>query len=341
MTTQHLVALLNSHINRDEDQFLSIALQIAAQEARKGHLSASNKLKKLVQKARTTARQSRHFENPTPIPTARPNGELREFVDSTNPKLTLSKMILTDTISENLHKVVHQQKNREKLRDFRRKPSTHILLYGPPGTGKTYTASAFAGELKLPLFTVKLDTLFSRFFGETSTKIRQLFDQIARVRGVYFFDEFDAIGASRGISNDIGEVRRILNSILTFMEEPNSTDSLVIAATNHVSILDGALARRFDEVIEYELPDLNSAKLILNNRLGKFRFTNSLPKKFDKLLDGLSQSELVWAADNAVKDAILNEKSLASPQILQVVLEKQQTLKLKFQKSSNQLSKSR
>ncbi len=331
MSAHHVVALLNSHINRDEDQFLSIVLQIAAQEARKGHVDAAKKLKRLVQKARTTEKQSRHFENPTLIPTARPNGELREFVESTNPKLMLSKMILTDSISENLHKVVNQQKNREKLRNFSRKPSTHILLYGPPGTGKTYTASAFAGELRLPLFTVKLETLFSRFFGETSNKIRQLFDQIAQIRGVYFFDEFDAIGASRGISNDIGEVRRILNSILTFMEEPNSTDSLVIAATNHVKILDGALARRFDEVIEYELPDLSSAKLILNNRLGKFKFTNRLPKKFDKLLDGLSQSELVWVADNAVKDAILNEKSLASPITLQVALEKRQTLKLKFQ----------
>ena len=141
-----------------------------------------------------------------------------------------------------------------------------MLLVGPPGTGKTLTASALAGELRLPLFTVRLEALFSRFFGETAGKLRILFDQIAQTRGVYLLDEFDAIGPRRGDPNDVGEIRRVLNSVLAFMEEPNSTDSLVLAATNHVEILDEALARRFDEVIEYHLPDPTSARAIIERR---------------------------------------------------------------------------
>ena len=70
-------------------------------------------------------------------------------------------------------------------------------------------------------------SLFSRFFGETAGKLRLLFDQIAQTRGVYLLDEFDAIGARRGDPNDVGEIRRVLNSVLAFMEEPNATDSLV------------------------------------------------------------------------------------------------------------------
>jgi SpoVK/Ycf46/Vps4 family AAA+-type ATPase len=143
-----------------------------------------------------------------------------------------------------------------------------MLLVGPPGTGKTMTASALAGELHLPLFTVRLEALFSRFFGETAAKLRLLFDQIAQTRGVYLLDEFDAIGSHRGDPNDVGEIRRVLNSVLAFMEEPNSTDSLVLAATNHVGILDEALPRRFDEVIEYSYPDREAARAILERRLG-------------------------------------------------------------------------
>jgi SpoVK/Ycf46/Vps4 family AAA+-type ATPase len=238
-------------------------------------------------------------------------------------------MVLSDDVRDRLSRVVRQQQERATLRDHGQAPTTHMLFVGPPGTGKTMTASALAGELHLPLFTVRLEALFSRFFGATAGKLRLLFDQIAQTRGVYLLDEFDAIGARRGDPNDVGEIRRVLNSVLAFMEEPNSTDSLVLAATNHVSILDEALARRFDEVIEYSLPDRAAARAILERRLGNFK-PGTRTWSSVEVLDGLSQGELVRAADAVVKDAILEGAARVSPDALERALHNRQTLKGKF-----------
>lgn len=334
MSTKHLLALLNSHIEGDEDQFLSILLQAAAQEARQGRLEEADKLKQLVQKARDLRRIGRPVGGQTPIPLARPRGELQGLVESAYPKATLASMVLSKEVRNRLTRVVRQQQERAILREHGQTPTTHMLLVGPPGTGKTMTGSALAGELHLPLFTVKLESLFSRFFGETAGKLRLLFDQVAQTRGVYLLDEFDAVGAHRGAANDVGEIRRVLNSVLAFMEEPNTTDSLVLAATNHVEILDKALARRFDEVIEYELPERAAARAILERRLGKFKLGARSWSSIELALEGLSQAELVRAADAVVKDAILEGATDVSPDALKRALQNRQTLRGKFRRQS-------
>lgn len=335
MTTRQILALLNSHIEGDEDQFLSVALQIAAQQAREGKSEDAEKLKRLVQKARNQRRLGAPSSGQTPIPMARPRAELQGLIESTYPKTTLASMVLADDVRNRLARVVRQQQERATLRDFGQKPATHLLLIGPPGTGKTMTASALAGELRLPLFTVRLESLFSRYFGETAAKMRVLFDQIAQTRGVYLLDEFDAIGARRGDPNDVGEIRRVLNSVLAFMEEPNSTDSLVLAATNHVEILDEALARRFDEVVEYLLPDPAAARAIVEKRLGKFKLKARSWSALVPALEGLSPGELVRAADSVVKDAIIEGATEISADVLRAALQDRQTFKGKFRKGSD------
>lgn len=334
MSTKHFLALLNSHIDGDEEQFLSIALQLAAQEARQGRVDEADKLKRLVQKARDQQRVGRPAGGQTPIPLARPRGELQGLVESVYPKVTLSSMVLADEVGKRLTRVVRQQQQRAALRDHGQTPTTHMLLVGPPGTGKTMTASALAGELRLPLFTVRLEALFSRFFGETAGKLRLLFDQVAQTRGVYLLDEFDAIGSRRGDPNDIGEIRRVLNSVLAFMEEPNSTDSLVLAATNHVELLDDALARRFDEVIEYMLPDSGAARAIIERRLGSFKLPAKSWSALEPALEGLSQGELVRATNAVLKDAILDGASKVSSEALIQALQGRQILRGKFRRQS-------
>lgn len=329
MSTKQIVALLSSHVEGDEEQFLSIALQVAAQEARHGNVEEAERLKRLVQKARERG-QSGMPKGQTPIPLARPRSELQGLVESAYPKTTLDSMVLSDDVRRRLNRIVRQHADRATLRDYGQIPATHVLLVGPPGTGKTMTAAALAGELHLPLFTVRLESLFSRFFGETASKLRLLFDQIAQTRAVYLLDEFDAIGARRGESNDVGEIRRVLNSVLALMEEPNSTDSLVIAATNHPEILDNALARRFDEVIEYDLPDADAATRLLTRRLGKFKPAPKALAQIKPLLDGLSQGELVRAADAVVREAILEGAGKVSATELGAALADRQAFRERF-----------
>ena len=329
MTIRHILALLDSHAEGDEERLLSIALSIAATEARAGHADDAAALKKAVQRMRD-ARRAPMSMAAAPIPLARPRGELQTIVESSYPKTRLSGMALAPAIADKLSRVVRQQEARATLREHGQTPASHLLLIGPPGTGKTMTSAALAAELRMPLFTIKMESVFSRYMGETASKLRLVFDQIASVRGVYLLDEFDAVGARRGDPNDVGEMRRIVNSVLSFMDEPNSTDRVVVAATNHVEILDHALARRFDEVIEYSLPTADEGVAILKTRLGKFKLAAKALKSLRDDLDGLSQGEIVRAADSAVREAILDGQTEISTNHLAAMLRDRKAFRTRF-----------
>ncbi len=332
MTIRHILALLDSHAEGDEERLLSIALSVAATEARAGHADEANALKKAVQRVRD-ARRSAPIAA-APIPLARPRGELQSIVESSYPRTRLSGMILAADIADKLSRVVRQQEARATLREHGQNPASHLLLIGPPGTGKTMTSAAVAAELRLPLFTVRMEGLFSRYMGETAGKLRLVFDQVTSVRGVYLLDEFDTVGARRGDPNDVGEMRRILNSVLSFMEEPNSTDSIVVAATNHVEILDHALARRFDEIIEYSLPSAHEGAAILKARLGKYKLPAQTLKNLHEDLSGLSQGEIVRAADSAVREAILDGHTEISADHLAAMLRDRKAFRDRFHPAS-------
>jgi SpoVK/Ycf46/Vps4 family AAA+-type ATPase len=310
-TARQIVALLSSHNQGDEEQFLSIALQVAADEARRGRREVADELKKLVD----AARQRKPDDDAKPktarsnvaIPISRPRGELQNLLLASYPKTRLEDVVVRVDMRERLEDFVNQQRQRDRLRAFGKLPSSRLLLVGPPGSGKTLSASALAGELHLPLFTIRLDTVITRFMGETAAKLRLIFDQISSSRGIYLFDEFDAIGGRRTADNDVGEMRRVLNSFLQFLEETNSTDSPIIAATNHPELLDRALFRRFDDIFEYLLPDPNSIQKILSTRLQYFGSSHIDWAKIVGSAEGLSQADLVRAADDVIKAAILSQ----------------------------------
>ena len=241
------------------------------------------------------------------VPINKPRGELSGLLTVTYPKSRLCDMILEDAVSEKLKRTIKEQHLHSKLQEHGLSPRRKLLLVGPPGTGKTMTASVLAGELGIPLFLVRLDSLITKFMGETAAKLRQVFDAVGNVRGIYFFDEFDAIGSQRGLANDVGEIRRVLNSFLQMIEQDQS-NSVIIAATNHPEILDYALFRRFDDVIEYGLPDQTQIAAMLKGRLAGFKSTRSAWKKAAGQALGLSYAEIARAADEAIKSAIIHEQ---------------------------------
>jgi SpoVK/Ycf46/Vps4 family AAA+-type ATPase len=221
------------------------------------------------------------------------------------PETRLADMILPGDIHDRLGRVLLEQRQREHLRDHDLHPRRKLLLIGPPGSGKTMTAAALAGELRLPLFTVVLDGLITKFLGETAAKLRLVFDAMNSTRGVYLFDEFDAIGARRAERQDVGEIRRVLNSYLQFLEQDES-QGLIVAATNHPELLDKALFRRFDDVIAYALPDVLLAEQLLRARLDRFDTQGLSWHEAAEHAVGLAQAEIVRAAEDAAKTALLS-----------------------------------
>jgi len=297
-------ALLASHAEGDEAQFFSIAMQIAAAEARLGHGKVAQDIRDLIDKAKSKSA----VEKKGPIPLAKPRGELADIISASYPKVRLADMVLSDDLEDRLNRVVKEHKAIRRIRNRGLAPRRKLLLVGKPGTGKTLTASTLAGELGLPLFVVRLDGLITKFMGETSAKMRLIFEAMSQTRGVYLFDEFDSIGSERGLSNDVGEIRRIVNSFLQMVEQDKS-DSLIVAATNHTKLLDRALFRRFDDIIAFDLPDLERIKHLLRIKLsnvqkdGRIRWADAARKAL-----GLSYADIAKASEDAIKAAIVDER---------------------------------
>jgi SpoVK/Ycf46/Vps4 family AAA+-type ATPase len=295
-SADHIKALVRSHTSGDDDAFYAVALQVAAKAARQGHHRLASDVKALVDEARVRATGAKI----TPI--AQPRGEIADLVVASFPTVRLQDVVGPEELHRQLDQVIAEQRQRHMLVEQGFNPVHRLLLEGPPGTGKTMSAAALAHELDLPLLTVRLDALFSKYLGETGSKLRLLFDAVATQRAVYLFDEFDALGGDRA-GNDVGEARRILNSFLVFLEQA-SAESIVIAATNHRHILDKALFRRFDLVVGYDHPSQEQAIAVLKGRLGPMARRVNWATVAGHVAD-YSHAELVQRAEAAAKRALL------------------------------------
>lgn len=295
-SSQQLKALLHSHLEKDDDRFISIALQVAAHEARSGHGKLAQELRDIV----INAKKKASTQKISSISVAKSIEDSSGLLFTFHPKNRLADLIAKDELKDKLQRLIKEQKFMTKLKSHGLSPRRKVLLVGPPGTGKTLTASILAGELDYPLFQVRLDSVITKFMGESSAKLRQIFDSMNNVRGVYFFDEFDALGSQRNSSNDIGEARRILNSFLQMIEQDESS-SLIVCATNHIEILDHALFRRFDDVVRYELPEVDEIVTLFKNRLAPYVAKNFPWKKLSNISKGLSSAEVTRAAEESIK----------------------------------------
>ncbi len=310
---QQLKSLLRSHTSRDDERFYAVVLQVAASEARKGHQKLANELRALIETARKEKSQERAKENIVGLST--PYGEVSELLDVVSHPTKVSDLILEDSLSERINRILTEQKNLSRLKENSLRPRQRLLFTGPPGCGKTLTASALANELGLPLFVVRLDSLLSRYLGESLSKLRLIFDAVEQNRAVYLFDEFDSIGFTRDVAGEIGEMRRVLNSFLVFIEGLQS-NSLVIAATNHGHRLDKALFRRFDDLVEFGLPESIQVRELIKRLLKDFSKERLQWKPIEEASQALSYAEITKAVEETLKDMLINEKEKVTNQAL-------------------------
>jgi len=325
-TADHVKALIRSHAEGDDERFYAIAMQVAAQAARQGHTKFAQDLRDLVDQAKARLKAMPPSGQRTrPIPIVQPRGELAGLLTAAFPKTRLSDMALDDAIRSRIDRVLTEQRQRERIAAHGLTPLRKLLLLGPPGTGKTMTAAALAGELGLSLFTIQLDGLITKYLGETAAKLRVIFEAIRQNRAVYLFDEFDALGGSRAARNEVGEIRRVLNSFLQFLEQDDS-DSIIVAATNHPEILDKALFRRFDSVIEYRLPSKKISEVVMRARLALLETSHIEWSNVLEAAEGLNHSDLTRACEYAAKNAILKHRTrIETPELIEALIERRPT----------------
>lgn len=241
-------ALITAHQARDERRFRATLLQMAAYAA---HRNQHEQHTFLLRAAERSEQRIKDGDSGVAEPVLLVGG-LQDLLAPTRPAIKLDDVVLDAEPMAKLRRVLEELRADERLRAIGLSSTRKLLLTGPSGTGKTMTAAALAGELGLPLFTVRIEALVGSHLGETGARLAKIFESMRTTRGVYLFDEFDSIGATRGgESHDVGEMRRVLNGLLTMLERDTS-DSLIVATTNLPGLIDTALHRRFDVILGYQ-----------------------------------------------------------------------------------------
>ena len=311
-TADQILSLIRNHLNNDDTQFRKVALQISAVEARSGHAIVARTIQELLNQKKTSLGTVRLVFK---------NKDIDDLLLQVDTYDDMTSLVLSLELKEKLDRVIKEYLKKETLSKYGLANRRKLLLYGASGTGKTMTASALAKEFNLPFFVVRTEKVVTKFMGETGQKLGRIFDFINEVPAVYLFDEFDAIGSQRGMDNEVGEQRRILNTFLQLLERDDS-DSFIIAATNSIESIDKAMFRRFDDVIEYKLPDREQRLALLREYLYTAKdldFSSAEP-----LFDGMSHAEIKMVCSDIFKESLLNDRKIDLPLVQTIVNMRQQ-----------------
>ena len=311
-TADQILSLIRNHLNNDDTQFRKVALQISAVEARSGHAIVARTIQELLNQKKTSLGTVRLVSK---------NKDIDDLLLQVDTYDDMTSLVLSQELKEKLDRVIKEYLKKENLSKYGLANRRKLLLYGASGTGKTMTASALAKEFNLPFFVVRTEKVVTKFMGETGQKLGRIFDFINEVPAVYLFDEFDAIGSQRGMDNEVGEQRRILNTFLQLLERDDS-DSFIIAATNSIESIDKAMFRRFDDVIEYKLPDREQRLALLREYLYTAKdldFSSTEP-----LFNGMSHAEIKMVCSDIFKESLLNDRKIDLPLVQTIVNMRQQ-----------------
>jgi SpoVK/Ycf46/Vps4 family AAA+-type ATPase len=316
MKADILRLLLQSHANGDETSFRKAALQLAASESAAGHVRVAEDIRAIIAKLpATSARRT----GPV-VDIAAPRGELADVLEGGHRDERLRDIVLRPEVRDLLLRVLSENRSRGRLERFGVSPRRRLLFHGAPGCGKTLAAAVLAGEMGLPLMTVRFDALFSRFLGATAVQLRAIFAEMPRRPGVYLFDEFDSVAKARGDSQDVGEMNRVVTAFLQLVDA-DASGSILVAATNHVELLDRAVFRRFDVIVPFDKPSREQLVALLQLRLGTLGLDEQQAQRLAGNAEGWSFADVARACDDAVRTMALDEREQISERDVVAALE--------------------
>jgi SpoVK/Ycf46/Vps4 family AAA+-type ATPase len=230
-----------------------------------------------------------------------PMAEVEEIDDEA------SAPVLSESTQASVDRLVRYIQAAGRLSAEDVQASASVLLYGPPGCGKTMLARHIAHRLGLPLITARIDTLISSYLGSTSKNLRLLFEHAMSRPCILFLDEFDALGKMRDDSQELGELKRVVISLLQNIDAMGS-DHVLVAATNHEHLLDRAIWRRFNYKLQLTLPDRVARETIIRNTL-RDRCADDTPSVLSYITPDLSGAELREVCVDALRAALLDGKA--------------------------------
>ena len=296
--------LIKAGATGDVAAFRRVSEVIIEEERQKQHHLLANDLEHILYGDH--AIQTSRVPAAPPVPVDKERG--LPLLEIRQPSRSLDEIVLPESSSDAVEEILEENRRADVLRTYGMKAISKVIFFGPPGCGKTLAAEVVACELDMPLAIVRLDTLVSSYLGETAANLRQIFDFISQYPMVVLFDEFDAIGKERGDSGDHGELRRVVNAVLQMMDAYQGK-SLILAATNHEHILDSAIWRRFDDAIEFPLPDKHQLLELMKLKLRGIR--RQFEVEDDEVLSlfiGKSGADLERIVRRAIKRMILRSQ---------------------------------
>ncbi|MEJ1360715.1 MAG: ATP-binding protein [Candidatus Sedimenticola sp. (ex Thyasira tokunagai)] len=278
-----ILSLVKTGIEGDQPTFRKAVEAIAAEEKAKRHYAFAERLTEMLQSSITPS---------ATLAAGASDPKLQNAYYVVHPKRTLDDLVLPKDVLKGCQEIIEEHHRKDLLRSYNLEPRHRILLSGSPGNGKTSLAEAFAHELMVPLFVVKYEGIIGSYLGETAQQLDRLFEKVKLQRCVVFFDEFDALGKERADPNEVGEIKRVVNSLLMQIDMMPSHVT-VIAATNHSDMLDKAAWRRFQAKLQLPIPTKAMIEKWLNKFQGKVGHELGLSNKtLSQKLDGLSFGEV-------------------------------------------------
>lgn len=296
--------LFQTFSRNEREKFYAAAMELIQEEKNKNHNLLARDLERILQNGHSKALPASNtlYKNHPEVPKDRETG--LSLIDIRSFDLTWDDVVLNQDNLDILQRVTLENRKQEILEAYGLRPKSKLLFCGPPGCGKTLTAKVLAGILGIPLVYVNLTAVFSSYLGETATNLKKIFDYVEKGEWVVLFDEFDAIARDRNTLNEHGEVKRLVNSLLQLIDTSNS-NSLFIAATNHESLLDNAVWRRFDEVLFFGKPDLDLRAALLKRYLSSIRHSTVNLENFAADLDMATGADIERICIDSIKTVIL------------------------------------